>query len=144
MILNQLWKICATEIKETEQRRSHISIHEYIVMPNHIHLLMVIGKKPYSDIVGTYGNTSYNIPNNEDTLPRVPTTTIDKSIPIETLWSIIRNIKSRVTKYANINNIVFARQWRYHDHIIRDEDEYNRIKYYIQTNPQNRENDSLA
>jgi hypothetical protein len=67
-------------------------------------------------------------------LPRVPT---------ETLWSIIRNIKSRVTKYANQNNITFARQSRYHDHIIRNENEYNRIKYYIQTNPTNRDTDSL-
>jgi len=130
MKLSEIGTICKQEIKDTEQRRSHIRIDEYIIMPNHIHLLMIVGENP----VGTYGNTSndhtsYNITNN-DALPRVPT---------QSLWSIIRNIKSRVTKYTNQNNLVFARQSRYHDHIIRNEDEYNRIKYYIQTNPENQE-----
>lgn len=129
MILSSLGEICKQEILDTEQKRPHIRIDEYIVMPNHIHLLMIIGNKPYTT-VGTDGNPSFI----QDTLPRVPT---------ESLWSIIRNIKSRVTKYANLNNLIFARQSRFHDHIIRNENEYRRIKYYIQTNPTNRENDSL-
>jgi putative transposase len=154
MNLSEIGTICAQEIKDTTKRRSHIRIDEYIVMPNHIHILMIIGGKPYpiennnisnpvdniSNDVGTYGNTSLsnNTSNIQDALPRVPT-----KQPIESLWSIIRNIKSRVTKYANQHDIIFARQPLYHDHIIRNEQEYQRIKYYIQTNPQNRDNDSL-
>ena len=99
MILSEIGGICKQEIKNTEQRRSHIRIDEYIVMPNHIHLLMIIGEKPYSvtnnnisntntsnsnvsNDVGTYCHTSLdNNPSNiQDTLPRVPT-----DPPIETL-----------------------------------------------------------
>jgi hypothetical protein len=40
-------------------------------------------------------------------------------------------------KKCNENWFSFARQSRYHDHIIRNSTEYDRIKHYIQTNPQN-------
>jgi hypothetical protein len=59
------------------------------------------------------------------------------------LGNAINAFKWNVTKFANANNIPFARQSRYHDHIIRNENEYDRITYYIQTNPQHREKDSL-
>ena len=49
MVMNELGKICIQEIIETQQRRSHLRIDEYIVMPNHIHMMI---------IVRTYGNTS--------------------------------------------------------------------------------------
>jgi hypothetical protein len=52
--------------------------------------------------------------------------------------------KGAITKYANQNNIPFSRQSRYHDHVIRNESSYEKIKYYIQSNPQNWEQDSLA
>jgi putative transposase len=61
-----------------------------------------------------------------------------------TLWSIINMFKGAITKYANQHDIIFARQWRYHDHIIRNEWEYERIKHYIQTNPENRDKDCFA
>ncbi|MCS6983468.1 MAG: hypothetical protein NZL83_04805 [Candidatus Absconditabacterales bacterium] len=59
-----------------------------------------------------------------------------------TLGSVIKLFKGNVTKYAIKNNIPFARQSRYHDHIVRDEGEYDRIKYYIQTNPDKRGEDT--
>ena len=52
--------------------------------------------------------------------------------------------KGAITKYANAHNIPFARQSRYHDHIIRNSTEYDRIEYYIQTNPENREKDRFT
>jgi len=137
-------QICAQEIIDTNHRRNYVDIDEYIVMPNHIHLLLFINTIP---AVGTCGNTSRMTESDlfpiqhcisSDTLPCVPT-----HDPTQTLWSIIRNIKSRVTKYAYENNIVFARQSRYHDRIIRNELEYNRVKHYIQTNPETWENDTF-
>jgi hypothetical protein len=52
-------------------------------------------------------------------------------------------MKQSVTKYANEKNILFKRQPRFHDHIIKDEWEYERIKYYINinTNPENWKDD---
>ena len=51
------------------------------------------------------------------------------------LPSVIRGIKSAVTKYAIEHDIPFAWQSRYHDHIIRNQLEMNRIADYIENNP---------
>ena len=50
------------------------------------------------------------------------------------LASVVRGIKSAVKSYANQNNIPFAWQSRYHDRIIRDRHEMNRIAEYIENN----------
>lgn len=48
---------------------------------------------------------------------------------------VIGGIKSAVTKFANQNNMSFVWQSRFHDHIIRNQDECNRITQYIENNP---------
>ncbi|MBR4621807.1 MAG: hypothetical protein IKO46_12585 [Salinivirgaceae bacterium] len=47
---------------------------------------------------------------------------------------VVGGIKSAATKFANRNNITFGWQPRFHDHIIRQTDEMNRIAEYIETN----------
>ncbi len=112
-----------------------------------------------SAIVGTYGNVSLQLTEIWEVCHQeiLQTQTIRKDVVVDefvimpdhvhiilgildqkekqTIWSIIRNIKARVTKYANSNNIPFWRQWRYHDHIIRDEKDLDRIRKYIKENP---------
>jgi REP element-mobilizing transposase RayT len=51
--------------------------------------------------------------------------------------SIIRGFKSSVTTYARTNNINFKWQDRFHDHVIRNAEEYFRISKYIKNNPKN-------
>ncbi len=52
------------------------------------------------------------------------------------LSAIVRSYKSAVTRWAGLNGYdSFAWQARFHDHIIRDEPELNRIRRYIQDNP---------
>jgi hypothetical protein len=51
-----------------------------------------------------------------------------------TLATIIRGLKSAVTCYANQHNIPFAWQPRFHDHIIRNNDDMNTIAEYIENN----------
>ncbi|MBB3187438.1 hypothetical protein [Microbacter margulisiae] len=45
------------------------------------------------------------------------------------------NLKSAMTKYCTDHQIGFGWQERFHDHVIRDEDEYSRIANYIENNP---------
>jgi REP element-mobilizing transposase RayT len=61
----------------------------------------------------------------------------------QNLASILRGYKIGVTKYARLNNTPFAWQARYHDHVIRNAEEHERIQQYILTNPQNWEKDSV-
>ena len=51
------------------------------------------------------------------------------------LPSVVRGIKSAVKKYAIENDISFAWQPRYYDHIIRNQLEMNHIADYIENNP---------
>ena len=51
------------------------------------------------------------------------------------LSRIIGQYKSAVTNYANEHDIPFAWQSRYHDHIVRNQLEMNRIADYIENNP---------
>lgn len=55
--------------------------------------------------------------------------------------SIIGSYKSVVTKHAH--RLGFAMEWqeRFHDHVIRDEGEYQRIADYIRNNPRKWKND---
>ena len=46
----------------------------------------------------------------------------------------VGGFKSAVTKYAGENNIEFGWQTRFHDHIIRNQEEMNRIAEYIENN----------
>ena len=56
---------------------------------------------------------------------------------------MIGSYKSAVTKYCNENKLPFGWQSRFHDHIIRDNDEFDRIKNYIIGNPVNWEQDKF-
>ena len=51
------------------------------------------------------------------------------------LPSVVRGIKSAVTKYAIEHDIPFVWQSRYHDHVIRNQLEMNHIADYIENNP---------
>ena len=50
------------------------------------------------------------------------------------LGTVVRGLKARITKFANENNIPFAWQTRFYDHIVRNQDEMNRIAEYIENN----------
>jgi putative transposase len=52
------------------------------------------------------------------------------------LASILRGYKSAVTTYARKNDLKFEWYIRFHDHIIRSEEEYYRIANYIRKNPE--------
>ena len=66
------------------------------------------------------------------------TTTIESLNKIspqsKNLASIIRGIKISTTTYARKQGIPFAWQTRFHDHIIRNTNEMNRIAKYIKEN----------
>ncbi len=52
-----------------------------------------------------------------------------------TISSIIGSYKSAVTKHAHRLGFNFSWQSRFHEHIIRDEESYNRIENYVIENP---------
>lgn len=140
----------------TTEHRDHISDHypfvrtdTFVCMPNHIHGILIIGEHERQSIiqpwiVGTQFFASWNDEhNNSNPMRTDKNLSLHASCPSWSLGAIIRGFKIWITKYATSNNIPFHRQPRYHDHLIRNEWEFEKIVWYIQTNPQNREQDSL-
>ncbi len=85
----------------------------WVVMPNHVHGIIIIDKP---DGGGGQGPNRFG-PQSQN------------------LASIIRGYKIGVTKFARAHNLPFEWQARYHDHVIRDVAEYERIRAYIIENP---------
>ena len=110
-------KIVKDEISRLPIARPYIQIYEYIIMPDHIHILLVRSEYEYHKDDGSI----YDGP---------------------ILWNIIWSLKANITKKIQSDSRFesFAWQSRYHDRIIRTSQEYDNIKYYIQQNPINWEN----
>ena len=117
----------------------NLELGEFVVMPNHIHGIIIIGENQYNSDDGrdVMHHVSTNNPNH------VSTTTTDNTPKNQfgpqrkNLASIIRGYKSTVTTYARKNQIDFAWQPRFYEHIIRSPDDYDRISTYIAHNPEN-------
>ena len=59
------------------------------------------------------------------------------------LSTAMGGMKSALTNHARSNKITFGWQTRFHDHIIRDQEEWERIANYIENNPASWENDKF-
>jgi putative transposase len=53
----------------------------------------------------------------------------------QNLAAVIRGFKAGVTKQASLNQIEFGWQPRYYDRVIRNQNELDRIRIYIENNP---------
>ena len=151
MCPNELWQHCLDEMKRIETIRKNVYIHNHIVMPNHIHMIVALGQWDVQwndqNVISNRRDTSVmrptwitklpvDIQNWTDWLIHTGDGLLNRPYGGPSLWNIIKLFKWNVTKYANQNNIPFARQSRYHDHIIRDQKSYEQIAWYIQTNPE--------
>lgn len=114
-----------------------LSLDYWTIMPNHIHLILTISNrsekpsrkqriKDFSKIIKetTLENiTDYRVQRRRMTIPMA-----------------ISKFKGLASKSINANyGTIGKKNWQadYHDHIIRDEKEYDKIKWYIINNPKN-------
>jgi len=125
MILNALGRICRNEWLKTKDLRRNIELDYYVIMPNHLHGIIIL--------------------NEEDTCQRkdvernVSTATNFYSMispKLNSLSAIIRSFKSAVTNQVHKSGFYsFAWQSRFYDRIIRNENELFYIRKYIIENP---------
>ncbi len=150
MILSDVGMIVCDEWIKTFDIRPNMKLHmgEYVVMPNHFHAVVGIG----DDVGGVDAglrdalqcvsttSTSASSPNDDN-----PTTPYKNKFGPQSnnMASIVRGFKGSVTRRARITIPEFGWQSNYHDHIIRNEIEYQRISKYIINNPKNWADDSL-
>ena len=196
-------EVCERQIHDLPLRYSDISIDEYVIMPNHIHMIIVIrganrtfidakpcrggacpsrmkhhatdgaripnatvgeGFTPPEQAVqqGQKSQTEHFAPTppgrsmdaahsraggaNRTFAPTPPGRSMDAAhsraggaSPSPTVSDIVRVFKSLATRSCECNGKLFQRS--FHDHIIRNETDYEMIKNYIQNNPLNWQND---
>jgi putative transposase len=105
---------CAVDcFKDIPQHFPDVVIDEFVVMPDHVHGILIFTKK--------LNNNEVNLPN------RFGPQSLN-------LASVVRGFKVGVTKAARLHIQKFAWQSRYHDRIIRNASEHERIRYYIRNN----------
>ncbi|MBC7884508.1 MAG: hypothetical protein H7X99_03490 [Saprospiraceae bacterium] len=114
MILNDAGKNADECWLEIPKHFPNAILHEYIVMPNHVH-----------GIIELSGVENFQPRQNE----------FQKLIP-RSIGSIVKGFKIGVTKWFR-NNLVIEKIWQrnYYEHIIRNVESYQRISEYIIHNP---------
>jgi putative transposase len=133
MVLNAFGEIAFDEWFKTESLRPNIKMHEFIVMPNHIHGII--------NIVHPVG-ASY-------ARPPVVLITGEHSSPLrgpsQTIGAIVRGYKAAVTSVINKMNNKSNSIWQrnYHEHIIKNDESHMKIADYIVNNPCTWNNDSI-
>lgn len=119
MVLNRAGSIAYEELTRIPRHWDDtVDIDVFVVMPNHIHAIILIVGTPFSA-------STTNI--HTDAQKRVPT-----------LGQIVGNYKSGVTRRIHEQCSGLAgRVWqsRYHDHIIRCPADLHRIQAYVINNP---------
>ncbi len=116
IILNEYGAIAAVYWKEISKHYPNVILDEWVIMPNHIHGIIVISP---SASVGTEQCS-------------VPTNTKPVSLP-----QIIKSFKGVMIKRvrSEFRDVCFAWQRSFYDHVIRNETSLSRIREYIINNP---------
>ena len=139
MLMNGFGRIAYDEWFNTLQIRSNVELDKFVVMPNHVHGIIIINCRG----VLQYAPTSELRNNHEMDISRCHHTPKFRS-PSQTIGAIVRGYKSAVTKkigaYCNtplLRNTPKTSVWQraYYEHVIRNEDDLNQVREYIINNP---------
>ena len=121
MIISRCGEIAEREWLRTAELRPRVNLHEFIIMPNHMHGIIEI--------------------NCRGTTRRARKAPLKERFgkPVEnTILTIIRSYKAAVTKNVRelgCDSNIHIWQKNYFEHIIRNEESYLKISEYIMTNP---------
>lgn len=171
MILNAYGKIAHAEWQNTEQIRNNCRIHEFIIMPNHIHgIIEILFKKETENEIGKFQSPSQTIGSiirgfKIATIKKIKDLILKENLnpnPNKNNPNNPGEINFRSTGELQFAPTPFARtapsalttkkiksldfkiwQRNYYEHIIRTEIAYQRISNYIINNPKNWKKDKF-
>jgi len=127
MKLNDYGRVVDECWLEIPKHFQNIELGVYVVMPNHLHGIIVINdnNNRADDSSSARRGTIYRAPTEKFGKP------ISGSIP-----TIIRTFKSAVTRRLGKEyNITGIWQRNYYEHVIRNHEDWDRIHKYIEANP---------
>ena len=111
---------------------STVTLDTFVVMPDHMHGIIVIGKSPGERNVGAQHAAPLPL------RTRLSATSQDSAPASGSLGAIVRSFKSAATKRINeLRHSPGEPVWQrnYFDRVIRSDDELYRARRYILTNP---------
>jgi REP element-mobilizing transposase RayT len=118
VVLSNLGEIARKEIERLPHRFSAIAIDGFVVMPNHIHILITISEDGMANIQGSTEAFKQPVPG---------------SIP-----TIVRSYKAAVTqRISAMRDTPVSEVWHhnYYEHFVRNENEREKIFLYLIANP---------
>lgn len=160
MILSHLGIIADILWYEIPFRSRYVELGDFVVMPNHMHGILILNR-PAGDDDAQYNDARAGgdiLRGDDDDVQTLRATSLhhhhhhdspknqkmaEISPKSNSISTIIRSYKSAVTKHANRLGLKNGWQTRFHDHIIRNDAEYQRISDYIVANPRNWEKDKF-
>lgn len=122
---------------EIPKHSSFVELGEFVVMPNHIHGILIFDKPDDGNNVNIV-ETGHAL-----SVQQSIGQSRFQNIGSKTISSIIGSYKSAVTRHANRLCLEHGWQSRFYDHIIRNHAEFLKISEYIADNPKNWERDKL-
>jgi putative transposase len=128
MVLNEFGIIVRDVWDQTQKHYPDITLDTYVIMPNHFHGIIIVGA------------------GSSRPLSQGPSKQKGREDPAPTVGNILGYFKYQSTKQINAaRNAGFQKLWQrnYYDHVIRDDDDLNRIHEYIENNPANWLQDEL-
>lgn len=132
MVLNEYGKVAQECWKNIVDHFDKVGIDEFIVMPNHIHGIVLL-----MDNVINVGNADLRSLQTATNAHHQQNTNNDRTKML--LPKIIHGFKSSVTRMINSDQHQFQFKWQksFYDHIIRNEISLAKIRQYIINNPIN-------
>lgn len=116
MVLNQYGEIVRERLLWLAIQYPYVVLHNYVVMPNHIHAILEID--------------SFKVK--------------DNSVKIKSLSSLFGAFKTTSSKLIRQAGFLdFSWHRSFHDHIIRSESSYHNISNYIDQNPSKWKSDTF-
>lgn len=138
MQLSPIGQYAYEQFMNVKSHYPYAEIPLFVIMPDHIHAIVTIdGENDCGD--GVHVNCRDGVHTVSTDIVNHQMQTIAKCKGL--LSVVVGGLKRAITHYANENNIPFAWQTRFHDRIIRNQDEFDKISDYIEKNVVNWQND---
>jgi len=135
MDLSPVGRIAVFELSKTMKIRDDVVVDPWVIMPNHIHAIIRIIRPPdYSAIVETHRGASLHTGASLQSGGGTYRGKYRFGPQSNNIPAIVRGFKSAVKKWTNLYGLDFQWQSRYHDHIVRDDNDLERIRWYIRNN----------
>jgi REP element-mobilizing transposase RayT len=116
----------------------HVALDEWVVMPNHLHGILVLEEIDDSLGRGEAGRTDDEFATGSSLRPAPPLRRDPIGLKPGSVGAIVGNFKSLTTRQVNnLQRTPGAKVWQrgYYDRIVRNERELDAIRQYIRDNP---------